>query len=81
MAKADVNGPHTCAAYRALKAATQVPDIPWNFGRYFLVLKSGAVRTFGAACDPSAAWGCEQVPPSHFEDEINRALAGLEGEL
>ena len=81
MAKVDVNGPHTCAAYRALKRATGVPDIPWNFGRYFLVLKSGLVRTYGQACDPSSMWNCEQVPPSQFESDINKALAGLEHEL
>ena len=81
MAKVDVNGPGTCDTYRFLKENTGAPDIPWNFGRYFLVLKSGRVLSFGEACDPQRKWGCEEVPPSRFEDQINRALAGLEDEL
>lgn len=68
MAKVDVNGPQACQAYRFLKAASRTGDLGWNFDRYFLVLRSGAVKAFSGR-------------PMEIEDQINRALAGLEDEL
>lgn len=65
MGKVDVNGPGTCDTYRFLKTNSGTGDLQWNFGRYFLVSKTGRVRAFEGS-------------PLNFETTLSNMLAGVE---
>ena len=43
-AKADVNGPATRETYKAVKAATGMGEIAWNFGGQFIIDREGQVK-------------------------------------